>query len=270
YRQRARQSHHPGRRHQEWRLLWRQRRGRTGQRRIAAGRERLATGRGALRSSQCRLSADPLCGAESGPAEPPQRQLPGGGGGADPRQRGLGADRPIHGSPSCRSGDALHDRHGCARHACGCGLDHRSFGHRQRGPRFHTLSPANFATKPRSSGGAFLLHLLLLFAGFAPYDDAACRSSPMRIARLVLAALLATALPLASVADVAPGTVQPFAKNDMIAAANPLAAEAGLEMLRAGGSAVDAAIAVQMVLGLVEPESSGIGGGAFMLVYNPK
>jgi len=92
----------------------------------------------------------------------------------------------------------------------------------------------------------------------------------MRIARLVLAALLATALPLASVADVAPGTVQPFAKTDMIAAANPLAAEAGLEMLRAGGSAVDAAIAVQMVLGLVEPESSGIGGGAFMLVYNPK
>jgi gamma-glutamyltranspeptidase/glutathione hydrolase len=92
----------------------------------------------------------------------------------------------------------------------------------------------------------------------------------MRIARLVLAALLATALPLASIADVAPGYVQPFAKNEMIAAANPLAAEAGLEMLRAGGSAVDAAIAVQMVLGLVEPESSGIGGGAFMLLYNPK
>jgi gamma-glutamyltranspeptidase / glutathione hydrolase len=92
----------------------------------------------------------------------------------------------------------------------------------------------------------------------------------MRIARLVLAALLATALPLAAGADVAPGYVQPFAKTDMIAAANPLAAEAGLEMLRAGGSAVDAAIAVQMVLGLVEPESSGIGGGAFMLVYNPK
>ena len=92
----------------------------------------------------------------------------------------------------------------------------------------------------------------------------------MRIARFVLAALLATALPLGSLADVAPGYVQPLAKNDMIAAANPLAAEAGLEMLRAGGSAVDAAIAVQMVLGLVEPESSGIGGGAFMLVYNPK
>lgn len=60
------------------------------------------------------------------------------------------------------------------------------------------------------------------------------------------------------------------AKHHMIAAANPHAAEAGLEMMRAGGSAVDAAIATQMVLGLVEPESSGIGGGAFMLVYNPK
>ena len=61
-----------------------------------------------------------------------------------------------------------------------------------------------------------------------------------------------------------------IAKRHMIAAANPHAAQAGLEMMRAGGSAVDAAIATQMVLGLVEPESSGIGGGAFMLVYNPK
>src|ERR1700679_2716472 len=60
------------------------------------------------------------------------------------------------------------------------------------------------------------------------------------------------------------------AKHHMIAAANPHAAEAGLEMMRAGGSAVDAAIATQMVLGLVEPESSGVGGGAFMMVYDPK
>jgi len=60
------------------------------------------------------------------------------------------------------------------------------------------------------------------------------------------------------------------AKHHMIAAANPHAAQAGLEMMRAGGSAVDAAIATQMVLGLVEPESSGIGGGAFMLVYDAK
>jgi gamma-glutamyltranspeptidase/glutathione hydrolase len=60
------------------------------------------------------------------------------------------------------------------------------------------------------------------------------------------------------------------AQKHMIAAANPYATEAGLEILRQGGSAVDAAIAVQMVLTLVEPESSGIGGGAFMLLYDKK
>ncbi|NBQ90552.1 MAG: gamma-glutamyltransferase family protein [Betaproteobacteria bacterium] len=54
----------------------------------------------------------------------------------------------------------------------------------------------------------------------------------------------------------------------MVAAANPLATEAGLLILRAGGSAVDAAVAVQMVLGLVEPQSSGLGGGALMLTWN--
>lgn len=50
-----------------------------------------------------------------------------------------------------------------------------------------------------------------------------------------------------------------------VAAANPLATQAGLEILKAGGSALDAAVAVQMVLGLVEPQSSGLGGGAFLL-----
>lgn len=54
----------------------------------------------------------------------------------------------------------------------------------------------------------------------------------------------------------------------MVAAANPLAVEAGLDVLRQGGSAVDAAVAVQAVLGLVEPQSSGIGGGAFLLHYS--
>ena len=56
----------------------------------------------------------------------------------------------------------------------------------------------------------------------------------------------------------------------MIAAAEPDAVEAGLKVLRAGGSAVDAAVAVQAVLGLEEPQSSGLGGGAFMTFYDAK
>ncbi|UVL06115.1 gamma-glutamyltransferase [Pseudomonas sp. B21-047] len=60
------------------------------------------------------------------------------------------------------------------------------------------------------------------------------------------------------------------ANRHMAAAANPLATEAGRAMLRAGGSAIDAAIAMQMVLTLVEPQSSGIGGGAFILYWDGK
>ena len=60
-----------------------------------------------------------------------------------------------------------------------------------------------------------------------------------------------------------------IAHHHMIAAANPYAAKAGLEMLRKHGSAVDAAIAAQMVLTLVEPESSGLGGGAFLVLWDP-
>jgi len=100
--------------------------------------------------------------------------------------------------------------------------------------------------------------------------------------RFLLAAVAFALAPLvASAAPVDPG-IQPeaatgrsernavYAARDMVAAANPLATEAGLEILRAGGDAVDAAVGVQLVLGLVEPQSSGIGGGAFLLVWSAK
>ena len=60
------------------------------------------------------------------------------------------------------------------------------------------------------------------------------------------------------------------APHAMVAAANPLAVKAGTDILKAGGSAVDAAVAIQAVLGLVEPQSSGLGGGAFMVYYDAK
>ncbi|MFN3233439.1 MAG: gamma-glutamyltransferase [Alphaproteobacteria bacterium] len=76
----------------------------------------------------------------------------------------------------------------------------------------------------------------------------------------VIAVALLAGLPAAA-RDDAPRT-------HMVATANPHATDAGLEILRRGGSAVDAVIAIQLVLTLVEPQSSGIGGGAFLVLHD--
>jgi gamma-glutamyltranspeptidase/glutathione hydrolase len=96
----------------------------------------------------------------------------------------------------------------------------------------------------------------------------------------IAAIAVSLALPFAAGAQQATDTVAPeaattaapkpsvHAERQMVVAANPLAAQAGLDILRAGGSAADAVVAVQTVLGLVEPQSSGLGGGAFLVWYD--
>ncbi|WP_449433586.1 gamma-glutamyltransferase [Pseudomonas putida] len=96
---------------------------------------------------------------------------------------------------------------------------------------------------------------------------------PAGVAALVLASAWTWAdQPLPTAPELAsgyrPGLQAVAASDHMAAAANPLASEAGRKMLRAGGSPIDAAIAMQMVLTLVEPQSSGIGGGAFILYWD--
>jgi gamma-glutamyltranspeptidase/glutathione hydrolase len=94
------------------------------------------------------------------------------------------------------------------------------------------------------------------------------------VRRLALAvsigALLSTTSIGPALAKATPPAAAEEAAHAMVAAANPLAVAAGVKVLKAGGSAADAAVAVQAVLGLVEPQSSGLGGGAFMVYYDAK
>lgn len=113
----------------------------------------------------------------------------------------------------------------------------------------------------------------------SPRIDTATR---IRLAAIAVAATLVHATLIAPAAVAQRGSIAPEAatgttartlatgSRHMISAANPYATAAGLEMLRAGGSAIDAAIAAQLVLGLVEPQSSGLGGGAFILHHDPR
>ena len=87
-----------------------------------------------------------------------------------------------------------------------------------------------------------------------------------RVAALILLAL--SSLSMSAGAGAGAGDAPIRAAHAMIAAAHPAAAEAGARILEAGGDAIDAAIVAQMVLGLVEPQSSGIGGGGFLLYYD--
>ncbi|WP_037523895.1 gamma-glutamyltransferase family protein [Sphingomonas sp. Mn802worker] len=85
------------------------------------------------------------------------------------------------------------------------------------------------------------------------------------VAALLLASC--TAMPAGDPPPPLPSAAAPRTPG-FVVAANPLAVDAGMAVLRRGGSAVDAAIAVQAMLSLVEPQSSGIGGGAFMTYYD--
>lgn len=83
----------------------------------------------------------------------------------------------------------------------------------------------------------------------------------------VFASLVVAGLAPAAVAEPAPPTAV-TTQREMVVTANPLATAAGVKVLRQGGTAADAMVAVQTVLGLVEPQSSGLGGGAFLVWHD--
>ncbi len=111
-------------------------------------------------------------------------------------------------------------------------------GHLSMSKNDHRMKPSRFA-------GALLACSLI--AGCAPFD------APTRDAE--------------QPADIGVAEAAAWHRGAIVTAANPHAVAAAIEILEKGGHAVEAAIAAHAVLGLVEPQSSGLGGGAFMLVY---
>ncbi|HEX8193652.1 MAG TPA: gamma-glutamyltransferase [Allosphingosinicella sp.] len=87
---------------------------------------------------------------------------------------------------------------------------------------------------------------------------------------LAAAAALSVAACTTPTGAPAPAATEATQPNIFVSAANPLAAQAGMNVLRRGGSAADAAIAVQAMLSLVEPQSSGLAGGAFMTYHDAR
>lgn len=123
-----------------------------------------------------------------------------------------------------------------------------------------TFSIKNVEARPRALGAAWaaagLAASLLALGGCAAPGPAGPAWAPPA---LPTAPEIGSGLTIKTLA---------FAPRDMVAAAHPLAVQAGVSLLAQGGSAVDAAVAVQLVLNVVEPQSSGIGGGAFMLHFD--
>ena len=96
-------------------------------------------------------------------------------------------------------------------------------------------------------------------------------SRPTALLRKGAVALLAglmAAVSLAGAARAQSGPDEVAPRQALVSAAHPVAVEAGLQVLRQGGSAMDAAVAIEAMLGLVEPQSSGLGGGAFILYFD--
>ena len=110
--------------------------------------------------------------------------------------------------------------------------------------------------------------LLILLSATPAISVAATKAADVPPNAAAAVAAAPDAAPEAATTSTQKSLVQ--ARKWMVSSANPLASEAGRQVLREGGSAVDAAIAMQMVLALVEPQSSGLGGGAFIVSYDAK